>query len=204
VKRAEAASGTWTRSVVVLVVSFLCGLLTYFAQGFLPDSLNSFANSASGWTLVTVLVLAWARVRAEMAAVLGAASFVVLTLGYTVSAQVDGLTYDPTMFVVVGVLVGPFVGVATSWLRAESAWLAAAGAAFLSGIGLGEAAYGLTTVADTTSPVYWTLVGVVALALLVAMLVRLRDDVRAAMLAVVGAAATAGVFVVAYTALGGV
>jgi hypothetical protein len=189
--------------VIVLVVSFLCGLLTYFAQGFLPDALSSFANSASGWTFVTVLVLAWSRVRAEIAAALGAASFVLLTLGYSVSAHLDGLTYDPTMFVVVGVLVGPFVGVATSWLREESALLVAAGTALLSGIGLGEAAYGLTTVADTTSPVYWTVVGLIALALLVATVARIRD-VRAATLAVAGAAATAGAFVLAYTALGGV
>lgn len=44
--------------------------------------------------------------------------------------------------------------------------------ALLSGIGLGEAAYGLTVASDTTSAVYWTLIGLVALELLVVMLVR--------------------------------
>lgn len=203
-KRAERVSGTWTYVAVVIVVSFLSGMLTFFAQGLLPDAVNSFANSASGWTLVTVLVLAWARVRTAFAAVLGAASFVLLTVGYSASAHLQGLFYDPTLFAVVGVLVGPFVGIATSWLRAESVWKAAAGTALLSGIGLGEGAYGLTMVADTTSPVYWALVGVMALGLLVAMLIRRLRGVLVALLAVVGAGATAGAFNVAYGALGGV
>lgn len=185
------------------MVSFLSGMLTFFAQGLLPHAVNSFANSASGWTLVTVLVLAWARVRTAFAAVLGAASFVLLTLGYSASAHVQGLLYDPTLFAVVGVLVGPVVGMATSWLRAESAWQAAAGTALLSGIGLGEGAYGLTVVADTTSPVYWTLVGVTALGLLVAMLIRRLHGTLVVLLTVVGASAIAGAFVVAYSALGG-
>ena len=200
----ERLSGTWARVAVVIVMSFLSGMLTFFAQGLLPDAVNSFANSASGWTFVTVLVLAWARVRTAFAAVLGAASFVLLTLGYSASAHLQDLFYDPTLFVVVGVLVGPFIGIATSWLRAESAWLAAAGTALLSGIGLGEGAYGLTVVADTTSPVYWTLVGVIALGLLVAMLLRRLHGVPAVLLAVVGTGAIAGAFVVAYSALGGV
>ncbi len=76
-------SGKWTRVTVVIVVSFLSGMLTFFAQGLLPDAVSSFANSASGWTFVTVLVLAWVRVRTASAAVLGAASFVLLTLGYS-------------------------------------------------------------------------------------------------------------------------
>ena len=203
VPRAERSSGTWTRVAVVVLVSFLCGMATFSAQALLPDAVSSFANSASGWTFVTVLVLAWARVRTAFAAVLGAASFVLLTLGYSVSAGLQDLTYDPTLFVLVGVLVGPFVGIATSWLRAESAWHAAAGTALLSGIGLGEAAYGLTEVADTTSPVYWTLVGAVALAFLVTMLIRRIHGVRAVLLTVAGTAAIAVAFVVAYGALGG-
>ena len=138
------------------------------------------------------------------AAVLGAVSFVLLTLGYSASAQLQDLAYDPTLFVVVGVLVGPLVGIASSWLRAESAWQAAAGTALLSGIGLGEGAYGLTSIANTTSPVYWTLVGVIALGLLVAMLIRRIHGVLMVLLAVVATGAVAGAFVVAYGALGGV
>ena len=203
VNRAEWLSTTWVRAAVVIVVSFLSGMLTFFAQGLLPDAASSFANSASGWTLVTVLVLAWARVRGAIAAVLGAVSFVLLTLGYSASAHVQDLAYDPTLFVVVGVLVGPFVGLATSGLRADTALYVAASTALLSGIGLGEAVYGLTKVADTTSPVYWTLIGVFALGLLGAMLIRRIHDVVGVLVAVLGTGAVAGAFVVAYSALGG-
>lgn len=45
-----------------------------------------------------------------LAALLGAASFVLLTLGYSAAAHLRGLFYDPTPFVVVGVAVVPFVG----------------------------------------------------------------------------------------------
>ncbi|MBO1752588.1 hypothetical protein J4G33_12315 [Actinotalea sp. BY-33] len=200
--RTERLSGTWARVAVVVVASFLGGMATFFAQGLLPGALTSFANSASGWTLVTVLLLAWARVSTALSAVLGVASFALLTVGYSVSAQMQGLYYDPTLFVVVGVVVGPFIGVATSWLRAESGWRAAAGTALLAGIGLGEAVFGLTAVADTTSPVYWILIGVIGLGLLVGMLLRRIRGAVLVVLTVVGTAAVAGAFVAAYGALG--
>lgn len=202
VRRPERQAETWARAAAVVLASFAIGMLTFFAQGILPDALTSFANSASGWTLVTVLLLAWARASTPLAAALGAASFVVLTVGYSASAHLQGLSYDPTVFVVVGVVVGPFVGVATSWLRADSEWRTAAGTALLAGIGLGEAFYGLTAVAETTSPVYWSTIGVVALGLLVVMLVRRIRSTLARGAAVVGAAAVAGAFLSAYSALG--
>lgn len=195
---------TWTRAAVVAVASFLFGAVTFLLQGLLPDALTSFANSASGWTLVTMLLLTAVRVRPAAAALLGATSFVLLTVGYSAAAELDGLYYDPTLFALVGVVVGPFVGLATSWLRSVHPWQAALSTALLAGIGLGEATFGLTTVADTTSPVYWSLIGAASLALLVAML---RRRVRQALwvtLAVVGTAVTAGAFVVAYESLGGV
>ena len=155
---------------------------------------------------MTVLVVAWARVRTALAALLGAASFVLLTLGYSAAAYLQVLAYDPTLFAVVGVVVGPLVGIAASWLRGggESSWRAATGTALLSGIGLGEAAYGLTVVSDTTSPAYWTLIGVVAVALLVAMILRRIRGVWWILLAGVGTVAIAGTFVVTYSRLGGV
>ena len=200
----DSSSRTWARAAFVAVVSFVLGAATFFAQGLLPDAVRSFANSASGWTLVTVLLLTWVQVRSAVAALLGATSFVLLTLGYSAAAQLRDLSYDPTLFMVVGVVVGPFVGIAASWLRAVPSWQAAGGTALLAGIGVGEAAYGLTAVADTTSPVYWVLIGAVALALLVAMLTRRIRGVLWAVLAVIGTCFIAGAFVMAYGMLGGV
>lgn len=198
-----AIADQWTRtaarSAVVVIASFLSGVGTFFAQGFLPDAVTSFANSASGWTLVTVLLLWWARVHTALAALLGAASFALLTLGYSAAAQLQDLYYDPTLFVAVGVVVGPFVGIATSWLRSVSSWQAATATTLLAGIGVGESAYGLTVVADTTSPAYWALIGAVAIALLVAMLLLRIRGVQWRLLAVVGTGVTAGAFVTAYS-----
>lgn len=199
-----ASGRTWAGATIVAASSFLLGAATFHAQGFLPDALTSFANSASGWTLVTVLLLSSTAVGPAIAALLGAMSFVLLTLGYAAAAQLQDLSYDPTLFALVGVVVGPFVGIATSWLRAVHPWQAALGTALLAGIGVGEAVFGLTTVADTTSPVYWVLIGAAALALLIAMLIRRIGGASWRLLAVIGTCMTAGAFVVAYELLGGI
>lgn len=191
-----------TRAAVVAASSLLCGAITFFAQGFLPDAVNSFANSASGWTLVTVLLLTGVRAGPAAAALLGATSFVLLTVGYAVAAQLRGLDYDPTMFAVVGVVVGPFVGVATSWLRAMPSWRPALGTALLAGIGVGEASYGLTTVAGTTSPVYWWLIGAAAVSLLGMMLLRRIYGMLWRALVVLGTCLTAAAFLLAYRWIG--
>jgi hypothetical protein len=184
----------------VVVLSFLLGGLTSYAQGFLPDAFASFANSASGWTVLAALLVLWSRARTAPAAVLGAVSFVLLVLGYMVASHVRGLVYDPLLFSAVGVVVGPFVGVAASWLRATGV-RAALGTALLAGIGVGEAAYGLTLIGDTTSPVYWTVIGVAGLALVAGMLVRRIRGTLPVALAVGGTAVVAAAFYVAYSNL---
>ncbi|MDR7384496.1 DUF6518 family protein [Promicromonospora iranensis] len=185
----------------VVALSFLLGGLTSYAQGFLPDAFASFANSASGWTVLTALLVYWSRARTVPAAVLGAVSFVLLVLGYMVASQVRGLVYDPMLFSVVGVVVGPFVGVAASWLRASGV-RAALGTALLAGIGIGEAAYGLTIIGDTTSPVYWTVIGVAGVALVGVMVIRRLRGALPVALAAGGAVALAAAFHTAYSSLG--
>ncbi|MEV7962574.1 DUF6518 family protein [Oerskovia paurometabola] len=201
-----ASSGQpWSRGALVLAASFLLGGLTSFAQGFLPDAAAPFANSASGWTLLTALLVAWVagapRARTWHAAVFGSASFVLLVVGYTVAADVRGFVYDPVLFGVVGLLVGPFVGVGAAWLR-ETGVRAVLGTALLAGIGLGESVYGLTTVVETTGAGYWVAIGLVSLVLLAVMLGRaLRGTLRVALTAA-GTAVVCAAFVLAYRALG--
>ncbi len=188
------------RAAVVVVLSFVLGGLTSYAQGFLPDAFASFANSASGWTVLTALLVFWSRPRTAPAAVLGAVSFVLLVLGYTVASQVRGYVYDPLLFSAVGVVAGPFVGVAASWLRATGV-RAALGTALLAGIGVGESVYGLTVVRETTSPVYWTVIGVAGLALLVGLLVRRVRGTLPVGLAAGGTVLVAAAFCLAYSSL---
>lgn len=186
---------------MVLVASFVLGCLTSFAQGLLPEWLSSFANSASGWTLLTAFLVWWAGTRWWIAAPLGAASFVLLTVGYAVVSTLRGFPYDPMLFAVVGVIVGPFVGVAAVWLRERDVRAALATAA-LSGVAVGEAGYGLTVIADTTSPVYWILIGAVGIGLCVAMLARRIRGAWPVAFTVLGTAGIAVLFNIQYVSLG--
>lgn len=184
-------------ALVVLVASVALGAATSVAQGILPDEVASFANSASGWTLLTALLLWWARPRWRWAALLGALSFVLLVLGYTWMSQWRGLHYDPLRWSVVGVVTGPVIGVAAVWIRGRGI-RAALATAVLAGVGVGEGIYGLAAVRETTSPVYWGLAlatGGVLVAVMVAQ--RLRE-LPPKVVAMLGAAAVAAVFQVAF------
>jgi hypothetical protein len=184
-----------------VLLSVLLGGATSWAQGVLPSELSSFANSASGWTVLTALLVFWSRARTAPAALLGAVSFVLLVLGYAVASQLRGLWYDPLFFSAVGLAAGPLVGIAASWLRATGV-RTALGVALLAGIGVGEAVYGLTVVRETTSPVYWSVIGVAGLVLVGGLLVRRIRGTLPVVLAVGGTAVVALTFLVASTSLG--
>ena len=187
------------RLAIVVATALVLGGLTSFGQAVLPDELSSVANSVSGWTLPTVvLVLLTARSYGE-AAVSGALAFVALTLGYAVVSTLRGFPFDPLTWGVIGLVAGPVVGAATFALRGRPTQ-AAVGGGFLAALLIGEGIYGLTVVADTTSPVYWWIVIALGAALLVALAVRLRD-IRPTVVLISVAALFAIAFVAAYRAL---
>lgn len=190
--------------VVVLVIALLIvaslalGALTSWAQGKLPDALASFANSPSGWTFLTAVMVAAVRPSLRLGAALGVVSFVSLVLGYTFASQLRGLAYDPVPWSAVGVVAGPFVGAAAAALRGRDV-RAGIGAGTLAGVLVADAGYGLTVVADSTSPVYWTLCLVGAAVLAVVTAVRVAGPGRAALVAATLAAA--GVLTAGYSTL---
>ncbi|GAB3270845.1 DUF6518 family protein [Kineosporia babensis] len=137
----------------VATLSFILGAATSYAQGFLPSSVNSLANSHTGWALITV-VLIWAvRARPVLAAMLGAGSFVLLTVGYTFGAAIRGYTYDPSFYSLIGLIAGPFIGLAAAWLR-ERDLRGALATATLTGIAVSESFVGSPscTTARCTGP----------------------------------------------------
>ena len=140
--------------------SLLLGALTSFAQGVLPDWLRSFANSPSGWTLLTVVMISLRRPRLLPAAGLGAVSFVCLVLGYTLASELRGLSYSPLLWGAIGLVAGPAIGWATSAAFDPRPFLRAMGSSLIAGVAITDLVYGLTVVADTTSPVYWLIAGV--------------------------------------------
>lgn len=190
------------RSGLVLLLSLVLGGLTSFAQGMLPSWFSSVANSASGWTLLTAVLIWRVRLSWWVSALLGAASFVLLTLGYAAVSTLRGSYYSPILFVVVGVLFGPFVGVAARWLW-EQRLRAATGTAALAGIAIGDAGYGLTAVGDTTSPVCWIVIGAIGIGLIVIMMSRTIRGRLPVIVAVLGAVAVAAAYNVAFRLLGG-
>jgi hypothetical protein len=187
--------------VLVVIASLVLGAATFFAQGVFPDVISSFANSASGWTLVTVALVWLLHQRTWASAVLGLIGFVGLVAGYTVAAELRGIHYGPLVFGIIGVVAGPFVGIAASWLHRE-AYRAASAAAVLAGIAIGESVYGLTMIAATTSPFYWILIGALGTALLAAVLIRRVNRPATRILAIAATATIATAFCAAYTAVG--
>jgi len=189
--------------LLVVLASLLLGAATSFAQTFLPDALGPFANSASGWTLLTALAVAACRVRTAPSAVFGAASFVALVLGYQAMSTLRGFPTSETLFLAVGLVVGPFVGAAAAWLRRGGVRAAVACGA-LAGIAIGEGAYGLLVVAATTGWFSWTLIGAAGLGLLAHTALRRLGTWRLRLLAVGLVLGTAVAFCCSYTVIGGV
>ncbi|MQW78004.1 hypothetical protein GHK92_19230 [Nocardioides sp. dk4132] len=187
----------------VVAASLLLGGLTSWAQGVLPDALASFANSPSGWTVLTALLVAAARPSLTWGAALGAVSFVTLVLGYTVASQLRGLSYDPVLWSVVGVIAGPFVGAAAAAIVGRRVVQAALGAGSLAGVLIADGIYGLTVVSSETSPIYWTLCLAAGAALVAATAARLRTP-RAAAGVLASAVAATGVLSLGYGVLNGV
>lgn len=188
---------------VMLFTGLILGGVTSFAQEFLPDAVNSFANSASGWTFLTALLVWLMRSRTVLSAVLGAVGFLSLVVGYTLVSGLRGYFYSPVLFGIVGLVVGPFVGIAACWLHRHDG-KAAIGSALLSGIAIGEGVYGLTVVAETTSPYYWIVIAALGLGLLAVILTR---KLKAPGIRVASISMTAGVaiaFNAAYIALGSI
>jgi hypothetical protein len=180
--------------------ALLLGGLTSFAQGALPDALRPLANSASGWTIPTAL-LVWAlRERAGVSAAFGALAFELLVLGYVLVSQLRGIPDSEVVFLAIGLVGGPVVGAAAAWLH-ERGWRPAVGAGVLAGVMLGDAAWGLGVVLASTGWIYWTVVGALGLALLVAVALGRGLRRRDLLLAAGTTLATAAAFLAVYTLL---
>lgn len=186
---------------IVAAISLAIGCIDPWAQGFLPHTLRSLANSSSGWTLVTAVLVFWSRLNTPLATLAGATSFVLLVTGYAIASDWRGYYFNPTTWIVIGVAAGPFVGAASAWLRRPGI-RSALGAGLLSGIAIGEAIYGLTAIVETTSATYWVATGLVGLALLALIFTRqIREIVPT--LALFGmSAVVAFAFNLAYRGLG--
>ena len=123
---------------------------------------------------MTALVVMTFRPTLRWGAAFGAVSFVCLVLGYTVASELRGLAYDPTLWGAIGLVTGLSSVPPPRERPARAPLPVALGSGVLAGVLVADGIYGLTVVADTTSPVYWTTVLVLGLLLVIATPLRLR------------------------------
>lgn len=185
-------------ALIVIAVSLALGGLTSYGQTFLPFAINSFANSGGGWTILTFALIWLVRLKPLPAAVLGAVSFVLLVEGYRIVSGWRGFYYaEPFQdtFTVVGLLAGPVVGVSAALLRGgRPSWKPLA-ASPVTAVLIGEGIYGLTVVAETTSPVYWIIEIVLGIALLAAATAAARPRLVPGLLGAIASLSGAGLYI---------
>ena len=192
--------GIW-RSAIVVVVALTLGVLTAYAQGWLPERLGSLANSAGTWALVAFILSILLATSAPEAGAFGSLSLLGLLAGYVVGAQMRDVPSSATtvgFWIVAALVGGPVLGLSAYWIRFRRDLLAAAGVGVVSGILVGEGIYGLTQIADTTYPPYWWGEIVVGLILLIVGARRLLGS-RAVALSIGVAALAAAAFVLVYS-----
>lgn len=193
-------------AAVVVLGAALVGGLTPFAQQYLPNWLNSLSNSSGGWTLPAFLLVWLSRARPVFAALLGVVAFEVLVEAYAVVSDLRGYFFAApfsSRWAIVGLLAGPVIGPAASLTRYGTPLWRVLGVTVPAAVLVGEGAWALFNVADTTSPVYW--VGeIVGGAIMIAVaLVRHRIGWRRAVVALSVWLAGAAIFFALLTVLSG-
>ncbi|WP_017569947.1 DUF6518 family protein [Nocardiopsis halotolerans] len=181
-------------------VGLVVGYATSYGQGLLPDALSSLANSSGSWSLVAFLLGMLAR-RPWVSAIVGVLSLAAMVLGYDLASIVRGYGVATSMtafWLTAAVVVGPFLGWGGNAVRWRTRLTPLAVGA-MSGVLVGEGAYGLAYIADTTSPVYWSGSIAVGVAFLVWGGVRRFPDARSLLLASGTTALVAAAFVLVYS-----
>lgn len=156
-----------------VLVGLLVGAFTAYGQGWLGDSFGSLVNSAGPWSVAAFLVARGART--PWAGALAAAITLALCeVGYVVANNIRDVPSSSStvaFWVTAAVLAGPPLGVAAVWSRLGRPVRAAAGYGVVAGVLVGEGAYGLARLTDTTSSGYWVAEIVVGMAGVIALVV---------------------------------
>ncbi|HEY4267624.1 MAG TPA: DUF6518 family protein [Galbitalea sp.] len=135
--------------LVVLGAASLTGALTPIGEHVLPHSIRSMANSSGPWMLIDFASIYLVRARGWLAAVLGAASFLVMDVVFFVVFEALGDHYPKenlAFWGVIAVAIGPVVGIAASWLRSRSVRLRAVAIAAPASVLFGEGVYLLVAI----------------------------------------------------------
>jgi len=194
------------RVAAVAAGALVLGGLTSPAQGVLPEWLGGFANSSGGWSILVFALVLTVRARPALSAVLGAVAFVLLVEGYRIVSGWRGFPYDEpfqNVFTILGLLVGPVIGVSAALLRASSPTRRTLAVVPLSTVLVGEGLYGLVVLDQGPGAIYWVLQLVLGAGFLAWGTMRTRSSVPSWVPVVTAGSVVALsiLFVVAYTAL---
>lgn len=195
----ETRETTATSVLPLLLPSLGIGLALGVATALLQGDLgvmDPLVNSAGSWCVVAA-VLAMRTPRSALAAAVGASTLWALLGGYLLATVLRGLSMQTTFvlfWAACGTVGGPIIGLGASWARHTLGWRAALGMAAVAGLLVGEGAYGLTTVADTTGATYWALELAAGVALLATWLGMRRPPARVTALGCVAAVLGGGTF----------
>jgi hypothetical protein len=187
---------------LVGIVGLSLGILTAYAQEWLPQELGSLANSTGSWALVAFLLALVLAVGARSAALIGSLALLTLLVGYVVGADARGYSSGSALIVFWGaaaLLAGPVVGICGFWANSGRALRPAVGVGTMSGVLIGEGIYGLTLIADSTYAQYWwgeTVTGVLLAAWVVS---RGPDRLQTAVVAIAVGTLTAAAFLIVYS-----
>lgn len=186
---------------IVAIAGLLLGVLTAYAQEWLPEDLGSLANSSGVWALVA-FALALLATGARTAAIYGCIALLALLVGYVLGTSARGFASGTALVVFWGaaaIVVGPVLGLAAHWVKTKAGLAAAVGIGVMSGVLIGEGLYGLAYIADTTFPPYWWGEAIVGIVLLCGVAWQRLDGPRSVAAAAATCALTAAAFVVIYS-----
>ena len=188
------------QATLVGVLGLTFGVATAYAQAWLPPEVGSLANSVGSWALLAFL-LALLGTTPRAAALLGFVALVMLLAGYVLGASVRGDPSSSSLMAFWGLaslVAGPVLGLSAYWVRTDRGHLGAAGRGVISGILIGEGIYGLSAIADTTYPPYWTGQIVVGVVILASVAVQRPRQMRRVAVAVACSLLVAASFVAVY------
>jgi hypothetical protein len=190
------------RLSVVVVVGLVLGVLTRYAQGWLPSELGSLANSSGAWAMVAFGLAALLASAARDASAIGAITLCALLIGYVLGTSARGGTAGTALVLFWGaaaLAAGPAVGIAGYWANTGDGARRAIAIGVISGILVGEGIYGLTVIADTTYTPYWWAELILGLLLVVWTVNKRPRRLHTTTIAVSFSALTAAAFVALYS-----
>lgn len=146
-------------AILAVAGAIAAGIAMSFGQTYAPSGIAPLFNSALPVVTLAAAVSLAGR-RWWSATALGAAAGPLAMVGYYSTAVLRGYGASPSMvalWCVAGVAFGSAMGLAAWVLRGgpTTGWKAGAAAGYWPGIAAGEAAHGLTRIADTTPVGYW-------------------------------------------------